>query len=57
MMLLKTLVEWDLTDAEGKPLELNLENIRNIEPPELVEAMIAYTQRINGLSGEERKKS
>ena len=30
---------------------------RVVEPPELVEAMIAYTQRINGLTGEERKKS
>jgi len=56
-MLLKTLVEWDLKDEEGKPLPITLENIRNIEPPELVEQMIQFTQRINGVTEEERKKS
>jgi hypothetical protein len=57
LMLLYTLQEWDLTDEKGEPLPLSMESIHGIEPPELVEAMIAYTQRINGLSGEERKKS
>ena len=56
-MLLQTLVEWDLVDDEGQPLPISLESIRNIEPPELVEKMIAYTQSINGVSLEERKKS
>ena len=57
LMLVQTLQEWDLTDEEGEPLPISLESIHGIEPPELVEAMIAYTQKINGLSGEERKKS
>ena len=57
MMLLQTLVEWDLTDESGQPLPITLENIHALEPPELVEAMIAKTQRINGVTGEERKKS
>ena len=57
MMLLQTLVEWDLTDDSGQPLPVNLENIHALEPPELVEAMIAETQRINGVTVEERKKS
>ena len=57
MMLVQTLVEWDLVDGEGAPLPIDLETIRGVEPPELVEAMIAYTQGINGVSVEERKKS
>ena len=57
VMLLQTLVEWDLRDEHGQPLPITLENLRSIEPPELVEQMIAYTQRINGVSVEERKKS
>jgi hypothetical protein len=57
MMLLQTLAEWDLEDGEGNPLPITLENIHAIEPPELVEAMIAETQRINGVTAEERKKS
>ena len=57
MMLVQTLVEWDLQDDNGQPLPITLENIHGIEPPELVEAMIAETQRINGVSVEERKKS
>ena len=57
LMLLQTLVEWDLKDETGSPLPITLENIHNIEPPELVEAMITYTQRINGVSVKERKKS
>lgn len=56
MMLMQTLVEWDLKDETGSPLPITLENIHSVEPPELVEAMIAYTQRINGVSVEERKK-
>ena len=57
MMLLQTLVEWDLEDDRRQPLPITLENIHNMEPPELVEAMIAETQRINGVTVEERKKS
>ena len=57
MMLVQTLVEWDLQDDDGQPLPITLENIHRVEPPELVEAMIAETQRINGVSVEERKKS
>lgn len=56
-MLVQTLVEWDLEDGNGQPLPITLENIYSIEPPELVEAMIAETQRINGVTVEERKKS
>jgi len=57
VMLQQTLVEWDLLDEGGKPLPITLEAIRSIEPPELVEAMIAETQRLNGVTVEERKKS
>ena len=57
VMLQQTLVEWDLKDGSGQPLSITLENIRSVEPPELVEAMIAETQRINGVTLEERKKS
>ena len=57
MMLLQTLEEWDLEDGEGNPLPITLENVHAVEPPELVEAMIAETQRINGVTTEERKKS
>ena len=57
MMLVQTVVEWDLKDDDGQPLPITLENIHRTEPPELVEAMIAETQRINGVSVEERKKS
>jgi len=57
MMLVQTLVEWDLVDEAGEPLPITLENIHSIEPPELVEEMIAFTQRINGVTREERKKS
>ncbi|MCW3979434.1 MAG: hypothetical protein NWF12_06760 [Candidatus Bathyarchaeota archaeon] len=57
VMLVQTLVEWDLEDGSGQPLPITLENIHSIEPPELVEAMISETQRINGVTVEERKKS
>jgi len=57
MMLVQTLVEWDLKDDNDQPLPITLENIHAIEPPELVEAMISETQRINGVTVEERKKS
>jgi hypothetical protein len=56
MMLVQTLVEWDLKDEAGQPLPINIETIHGIEPPELVEEMISYTQKINGVSREERKK-
>ena len=57
LMLVQTLVEWDLVDEDGAPLPITLDSIHSIEPPELVEEMIAYTQRINGVTLEERKKS
>jgi len=57
MMLVQTLVEWDLVDEAGEPLPITLESIHSVEPPELVEEMIAFTQRINGVTREERKKS
>jgi hypothetical protein len=57
LMLIQTLVEWDLKDGDGQPLPITLESIHGMEPPELVEAMIAETQRLNGVSVEERKKS
>ena len=56
MMLVQTLVEWDLEDEDGQPLSITIENIHKIEPPELVEAMIAESQKINGITVEERKK-
>ena len=56
VMLVQTLVDWDLKGEEGQPLPISVETIHAIEPPELVEAMIGYTQRINGVSVEERKK-
>jgi len=56
-MLVQTLVEWDLVDESGHLLPITLESIHSVEPPELVEDMIAYTQRINGVTVEERKKS
>jgi hypothetical protein len=57
LMLLQTLIKWDLEDGNGQPLLITLKNIHDIEPPELVEEMIAYAQRINGVTVEERKKS
>jgi hypothetical protein len=57
MMLVQTVVEWDLRDGQGQPLPITLESLRGLEPPELVEDMIAEAQRINGVSGVERKKS
>jgi len=56
-LLLKTLVSWDLKDGNGQVLSITLENIHAIEPPELVEKMIAFTQRLNNVSPEARKKS
>lgn len=56
-MLIQTLLEWDLVDESGQPLPISIESLRDIEPPELVEEMIAYTQSINGVTVEERKKS
>jgi len=56
LMLATTVVEWDLADEAGKPLPVTVEAIQGIRPPELVEEMIAYTQRLNGVGVEERKK-
>ena len=55
-LLLKTLVTWDLKDGNGHMLPITLENIHAIEPPELVEKMIAFTQRLNNVTPSERKK-
>ena len=57
LMLLVTVAEWDLTTAEGHPLPITLESLHGLEPPEIVEEMIAITQRLNGVSREEGKKS
>jgi hypothetical protein len=57
LMLVQTLVEWDLVDESGQPLPITLESIHSVEPPEMVEEMIAYTQKLNGVTVEERKKS
>jgi len=56
-LLLKTLVDWDLKDGDGEKLPITLENIHAIEPPELVEKMIAFTQSLNNVTPEKRKKS
>ncbi len=56
-LLLKTLVSWDLKDGNGQILPITLKNIHALEPPELVEKMIAFTQRLNNVSTEMRKKS
>jgi hypothetical protein len=55
-MLIQTLIQWDLKDGEGKHLPITVETIHSLRP-ELVEAMIAYTQKLNGVTQEERKKS
>jgi len=57
LMLVQTLVEWDLVDEDSQPLPITLKSIHSVEPPELVEEMIAYTQKLNGVTVEERKKS
>lgn len=57
LMLLATVVEWDLKAPDNQPLPITLESLHGVEPPELVEEMIAYTQRLNGITQEERKKS
>ena len=57
LMLLATVVEWNLKGKDGEPLPITLESLHELEPPELVEDMIAYTQSLNGLSQEEKKKS
>jgi len=56
-LLVKTLVDWDLKNGNGEKLPITLENIHAVEPPELVEKMIAFTQRLNNVSPEKRKKS
>jgi hypothetical protein len=56
LMLVGCLQEWDLADASGQPLPITVESIHGLEPPELVEEMIAYAQRINGVTVDERKK-
>ncbi len=56
LMLAATVVEWDLTDGEGKPIPVTVEAIQGIRPPELVEEMITHAQALNGVGVEERKK-
>ena len=53
-LLIKTLVDWDFLDGKGQKLPITLDNIKAIEPPELVDKMIAFTQKLNGLSPRER---
>jgi hypothetical protein len=57
LMLAATVAEWDLKGLDGSPLPVTVESIRGIEPPELVEQIIEFTQRLNGVTREERKKS
>jgi hypothetical protein len=56
LMLVATVAEWDLVDAEGKPLPVTVEAFHGVRPPELVEEMIAHAQALNGVGLEERKK-
>ena len=56
IMLTQCITEWDL-QRDDQPLPITIESLHNIEPPELVEAMINYCQKINGVTTEERKKS
>jgi hypothetical protein len=56
LMLVQCLIEWDLVDEGGQPLPVTLDVIHGLEPPELVEEMIAYCQRVNGVTVDERKK-
>ncbi len=51
LMLVECIEEWSLD------LPITVESIHGVEPPELVERLIAECQRINGLSLGERKKS
>ena len=55
-MLAATVVEWDLQDGARNPLPVTVEAIQGVHPPELVEEMIAYTQGLNGVGVEARKK-
>lgn len=56
-MLIECIENWDLKDEQNNVLEVTIENIHGIEPPELVEQLINEVQRINGVTLEERKKS
>ena len=53
-LLLKTLVDWDFLDEKGARLPITLDSVKAIEPPELVDRMIAFAQRLNSLSQRER---
>ncbi len=53
-LLLRTLIDWDFLDGKGQKLPITLDSIRSVEPPELVDKMIAYAQKLNGLSQHER---
>ena len=54
-MLTQCITEWDL-QRDGEPLPITIETLHSLTPT-LVEAMIAYCQKINGVTTEERKKS
>lgn len=56
-MLEQCIEGWDLLDQTGQPLEVTVENIHGIEPPEMVEQLLAEIQKLNGISVGERKKS
>ena len=51
LMLVECIEEWSLD------LPITVEAIHGLEPPELVEQLIAKCQSINGMSPGERKKS
>lgn len=56
LMLVGCLQGWDLVDEEGQSLPITVEAVHGLEPPELVEEMISYCLRINGVTVDERKK-
>src|SRR4030042_861727 len=56
LVLVGCMMEWDLVDETGQPLPITLEALHGLEPPELVEEMIAFCQQVNGVGIDERKK-
>ena len=56
-MLEQCVVGWSLTNEDGLPLEITIENIHNVKPPEIIEQLLTEVQSLNGISPGERKKS
>ncbi len=55
-MLFMCIVSWDLKDEAGEDLPVSIASIWSIEPPELIEDVLAEVQKMNGVTVEERKK-